>query len=179
MNDSEYNILMQKATEFMRVQNDRIWNQWSLSEFPRFDWDQEKGIIIFGGAGENSVIADIQFIGSWSESAGTWMWAWGNEGISEPMKREIQEIRIFGKTNDLSELTDAVWSGPIEAAWDMASLSSYILQSEMIYRAPASKSKSYSFLSLRNFRKTTELNQALQTMTIAVTSAAAHPPRQQ
>jgi len=172
MNDTDYNILMRKATEFIRLQNDRIWSKWSLGEFPRFDWDQEQGIIIFGGVGKDRIIADIQFIGSWSESAGTWMWAWGNDTISEPMKRAVLEVRTFGSVNDLIELTDPVWSGPIEAAWDMASLSSYILQSEMIYRAPDSKSTNYSFLSLQNFRKNTEPNQAMQRTSASVTDRA-------
>ena len=47
----------------------------------------------------------------------------------------------------------SVLDGPIEMAWDMASLSCYILRSDMVYRAPDSKKPGFTFLSLRNFRQ--------------------------
>ena len=78
--------------------------------------------------------------------------AWANESVIAPMKREIQEVRAFGHSNHLNELTNGVWEAPIEAAWDMTALSCYILQSDMAYRAPDSDKAAYTFLSLRNLR---------------------------
>jgi hypothetical protein len=144
---------MQKATAYMRRKNDDAWRVWSLGSLPRFDWDQQEGQLSFSGDRRGSIVADIQFIGSWSETAGTWMWAWANESVLEPMKREVQEVREFGRSNDLAELTDPVWEAPIEAAWDMTALSCYVLQSEMAYRAPDSDKAAYTFLSVRNLRR--------------------------
>jgi hypothetical protein len=152
MEHSEYQVLMRNATGFTRSQNAAVWEKWRLEELPRFDWDQVNGTISFGGS-SRTVIADIQFLGSWSESAGTWMWAWANDSVEESMKKEVEEVRSFGVAKDLAELTEAVMEGPIEAAWDMASLSCYILRSEMVYRAPDSKKPGFTFLSLRNFRQ--------------------------
>lgn len=152
MEDSDYQVLMSAATEFTRSQNAAAWKKWSLEELPQFDWDQDRGCISFSSSGRR-VVADIQFLGSWSERADTWMWAWANESVEESMKKEIEEVRSFGVTKDLSELTEAVLDGPIEMAWDMASLSCYILRSDMVYRAPDSKKPGFTFLSLRNFRQ--------------------------
>ena len=151
MEDSEYQALMLAATEFARSQNAVTWNKWSLEALPRFNWNQDRGCISFSGSGR-MVSADIQFLGSWSERARTWMWAWANESIEEKMKREVAEVRSFGTTKDLAELTEAVIEGPIEMAWELASLSCYILRSDMVYRAPDSNTPEFTFLSLRNFR---------------------------
>ena len=151
MDDLEYQALMRAATEFTRSQNAAAWAKWSLEELPRFDWDQDRGSISFSGA-SRAVVADIQFLGSWSEKASTWMWAWANQSIDASMKKEIEDVRKFGVAKDMPELTQAVIDGPIELAWDMASLSSYVLRSDMVYRAPDSKKPGFTFLSLRNFR---------------------------
>jgi hypothetical protein len=156
MTDSAYRELMQKATSYLRSRNEEARKVWSIGSLPLFDWNQQQGQLIFSGDKGGSIIADIQFIGSWSETAGTWMWAWANDSVLEAMKREVQEVREFGRSNDLEELTDPVWKGPIEAAWDMTSLSCYILQSEMAYRAPDSGKPAYTFLSLRNLRRRSE-----------------------
>ena len=122
MTDSAYRELMRKAVAYMRRRNEEAWGIWSLGDLPRFDWDQERGQLTFSGEGRDPIVADIQFVGSWSETAGTWMWAWANDSVLEPMKREVQEVREFGRSNDLEELTDPVWEAPIEAAWDMTAL---------------------------------------------------------
>jgi len=145
--------LMQRATAYLRRRNEEARETWSIGSLPRFDWDQRKGQLSFSREGRVSILADIQFIGSWSETSGTWMWGWANESVLEPMKRDVREVLEFGRANDLEELIDPVWKGPIEAAWDMTALSCYILQSEMAYRAPDSDKKAYTFLSLRNLRR--------------------------
>jgi len=152
MTDSAYSDLMQKATEYTSRRNQEVRETWSLGELPRFDWDQQQGEFRFSRNGTVCIVADIQFIGSWSETAGTWLWAWANESVLEPMKREVREVLQFGRSNDLEELTESQWEGPIEAALDMAALSCYILQSDMVYRAPDSTKAAYTFLSLRNLR---------------------------
>jgi len=116
MTDSAYRELMRKAVAYMRRRNEEAWGIWSLGDLPRFDWDQERGQLTFSGEGRGPIVADIQFVGSWSETAGTWMWAWANDSVLEPMKREVKEVREFGRSNDLEELTDPVWEAPIEAA---------------------------------------------------------------
>lgn len=153
MTDSAYSELMQKATAYLRRRNDEARETWSLGSLSRFDWDQQKGQMSFSEDGRVSVVADIQFVGSWSERARTWMWAWANESVLGSMKREVREVLDFGRTNELEELTNPVWETPIEAAWDMTALSCYILQSDMGYRAPDSDKAAFTFLSLRSFRR--------------------------
>src|SRR5438034_10874799 len=85
MTDSAYQELMQKAVAHMRCQNRDAWAKWSLENLPRFDWDQEHAQMTFSAEGKAAVVADIQFVGSWSERAGTWMWAWANESVMAPM----------------------------------------------------------------------------------------------
>jgi hypothetical protein len=153
MTDAAYQELMHKSVAHLRRRNEDAWAKWSLGDLPRFDWDQKQGRVTFSAEGKTPVLADIQFIGSWSEDAGTWMWAWANDTVVDSMKREITEVREFGRCNDLQELTDPVWEAPIEAAWDMTALSCYILQSDMAYRAPDSDKAAYTFLSLRHLRR--------------------------
>jgi hypothetical protein len=152
MTGPEYQELMRKAASYMRRVNCDAWAKWSLEKLPRFDWNQEQGRITFTGPNQPPVVADIQFVGSWSEKAGTWMWAWANESVLESMKKEVQEVLEFGRLNQLIELIDPVWKAPLEAAWDMTTLSCYILQSDMAYRAPDSQSPGFTFLSLRNLQ---------------------------
>ncbi len=151
MKDSDYQVFIGAAAAFIRSQNAAAWEKWSLGDLPRFDWDQDRGLISFSGSAR-TVVADIQFLGSWSEKARTWMWAWANDSVDKAMKKEVEEVRRFGATKEMSELTEAVIDGPIEMAWEMATLGCYILRSDMVYRAPDSKKPGFTFLSLRNFR---------------------------
>jgi len=80
------------------------------------------------------------------------MWAWHNDSIFDHLKSSILDVRKFGELHNLSELTEAILKGPIEAAWDMTALSCFILQSDMGYRAPNSDEGNFTFFSLTNFR---------------------------
>lgn len=153
MTDPEYQELMAAAYSHMNKQSDLILDQWKLTDYPRFDWNQDTGQIIFSSESGHQLVADIQFIGSWSETAGTWMWSWFNQSVSDTMKKEIHQIKAFEEKHALTELIDPVWKAPIEAAWDMANLSCHLLDSEMVYRAPDPDKPGHTFLSLKNFRK--------------------------
>jgi hypothetical protein len=146
---------MECATAYLRDKNDAAWKKWHLEKHNRFDWKQDGATIVFSG-GDTEVLADIQFIGSWSQDTDTWMWAWHNESIKDNLKKAVCDVRRFGEFHGLPELTESILDGPIEAAWDMTALSCYILQSEMGYRAPDSTKDRFTFLSLSNFRNTVE-----------------------
>ncbi len=159
MNDAEYQLLMERATSYLRAKNRLCWSEWRLDERSRFEWSQEAGTIVFSGP-DGRVTADIQFIGSWSADTNTWMWAWHNESIDHHLKTSVLNVKRYGEIHDLPELKEAILDGPIEAAWDMTSLSCYILQSDMGYRAPDSAKDKFTFLSLSNFRKMVEQTDA-------------------
>jgi hypothetical protein len=167
---------MERATSNLREKNRLCWSEWRLDDRSRFDWSQEAGTIVFSGP-EGQVTADIQFIGSWSADTNTWMWAWHNESIAHHLKTSVLDVKRYGEIHDLPELKEAILDGPIEAAWDMTSLSCYILQSDMGYRAPDSTTDNFTFLSLSNFRKMVEQSDAANPCPsgTSVTEAACAP----
>jgi hypothetical protein len=57
------------------------------------------------------VVADLCLVGTASEMAGTFLWAWANDAIPAGAKLGLDAVRSFGTTHDLPLLTTPEWPG--------------------------------------------------------------------
>lgn len=139
------------AVEYLTAQQERLRTELSLGHWPRYDFDQETGTLIFSTEGKAGAIADIQVVGSTGESSGTWLWSWGNDSILEPVKRDMDSVRAYGETHGFEKLIARKWPGDEHDGWEMTAVAAYILRSDGGYRVPFKRGA--LFMVMRNARR--------------------------
>lgn len=135
--------LVTQAHEYLTRRQDNLRKEFHLDDWPRWDWDQETGQIVFSKDGQPRVVADIVFVGSVSTVSNTWLWSWANPHLDSKLTRPIEEVRAFGEAHCVEQLTTPKWEADEVDGWEMTSISAYILQAKGAYRTPEDIGFSY------------------------------------
>src|SRR5262245_48661135 len=64
----DYVTLVTQAHEYLSALQDQNERDFHLSKYPRYDWDQETGEIIFSESGQPKVAAKVQFVATFLQS---------------------------------------------------------------------------------------------------------------
>src|SRR5262245_16990903 len=70
--ESEYEHYVHQACAELQRRQDELNATYKLSTWPRYDWKQDTGELVFSEAGVPKVVAHIQFVGSFSKTSRTW-----------------------------------------------------------------------------------------------------------
>lgn len=132
----QYRDLVTRAHAYATARQDVLRDEFRLNAWPRWDWDQDERRIVFSDEGVPKLVADIQFVGTISTETNTWLWAWDNPHIDPELCRAILEVRQFGETHDIAQLTTPKWAADDVDGWEMTSISAYVLQAKGVYRTP-------------------------------------------
>lgn len=81
--------------------------------------------------------AAAQIIGTFNVSTNTWLWAWANESIAEPLTRDARRAEAYGREHGFPLLTCATWQGEKTDGWCMAALVNRLCGTNGVYRGPA------------------------------------------
>ena len=136
MSPEDYSKLVDESNEYLRAVLDAAKTDFNLGSYERYDWDQERGELVFSDQGVPKVVAKIQFIGSISTKSGTWLWSWDNATVLDGIKDQMQRVRGFGKEHGISKLTTAKWEAEEVDGWEMTAISAKILKAKGAYRSP-------------------------------------------
>jgi hypothetical protein len=136
MADSRFTELVTAAHAYLTRRQDCLRDAYRLSEHERWDWDDERGAVIFSTGGAPQVVARGQLVGSVSRRTGTWLWAWANADIDRRLCRDLEEVRRFGEHHGIWQLTTPKWEADEVDGWEMTAVAAYILQAEGAYRMP-------------------------------------------
>ncbi len=106
-----------------------------VGSYPRFDYDLDRGTMMFSEGQTPKVRGTIQLAGTISRD--NWMWSWANAAWPESAFQDLLKVRAFGKENGIEELTsDYVEDNDLETlAWSLTAVSARILRSPAAYRA--------------------------------------------
>ena len=85
-----------------------------------------------------SMQSGLQFIGSFSSSTNTWLWAWANFSILEPLREGVKNVRDLGDANRFPRLTTPKWKATEEDGWQMAAVAAQAMGALGVYRVPTS-----------------------------------------
>jgi hypothetical protein len=77
------------------------------------------------------VVARASLLGSWSNES--WMWAWSNTSILEPVARASREVKKAARSLGIAELTDAVYFASAETVDRVAVASFGLLDAKGCY----------------------------------------------
>ena len=150
MGDEEYRAFLTRAHEELTAKQERLKSDFRLGDYDHYDVDQTTGMIVFSDHGVPKVVADIQFVGSFSPLSNTWLWAWGNDSLEPALKADVRRVRDYGREHGIRRLTDAKWAAEEVDGWEMTSISAQVLQAEGAYRSPSRNGA--LFMLLRNVR---------------------------
>jgi hypothetical protein len=147
MTEAEFYELVDKSREYLGACQRRLQTEFKLESYPRFDWSQDTGQLVFSDAtGTARLVADFQFVGTLSTSPQTWRWAWANDSLLPAVTQAVLEVKRFGQMHELPPLLQEEWEAVEADGWDMTALAVNLLQAEGAYRAPGANG--LSFLAL-------------------------------
>jgi hypothetical protein len=138
MNHDEYQSLLDVSMEELRLRTE-AHTAWGLGSFDRWSVDQDQGELVFSNADGTKAVAPVQFIGTFNTENNTWLWAWDNPSILEPLKVDSRKVKQYGEQHGLEQLTERKWEGNEAAAWQMAALAVKLCRAQGAYRGPAGK----------------------------------------
>ena len=134
--NKKYEDFRDEACKIFLERSKKANDEFKLGSWPRWDYKQETGELVFSEKGVPKVIAKVQAAGTWSKLSDTWMWAWQNRSLLSSVKKDVDKVRKFGIENNFAELTDPQWACDKEYAWTVAAVAGYLLNAKTAYRAP-------------------------------------------
>lgn len=146
MTEEEYEKFADESRMYLRSKIEWTKKEFLLGEYERYDWDQDRGELVFSDGGVPKVIAKIQFVGSYSEKSGTWLWSWDNSSVLDHIKQDMLEVRKYGEKHNISKLSDSYWKADEVDAWEMTAIAANILQAKGAYRSPDSDKPGFTFM---------------------------------
>jgi uncharacterized protein DUF6882 len=152
MPQAKYVELLTRADSMMRSRQNSLESQFQLGHWPRFDYDEGTGVLIFSEHDSARVIADVEFVGEVDRHDSTWTWAYDIPAIS-PFASGALRARRYGWLHGIAELRHSGWHADDVDGWEMTSLTNWITDAEGAYRAPSSDSMKYTFMLLKHVRR--------------------------
>jgi hypothetical protein len=136
MAEQKFVDLVTSAHAYLTARQDHLKEAFGLSNYERWDWDEDRGAVVFSDAGVPRVVAPSQLVGSVSRKTGTWLWAWANERVEPRLRRDLEEVRRYGEHHGIWQLTTPKWEADETDGWEMTSIAAYVLQAKGAYRMP-------------------------------------------
>ena len=108
-----------------------------IRDHTRWELDMGRGEIRFDFADGRSTTAPFQAIGTINTQTGTWLWAWDNPSIAEPLRQHSLAVRAFGEQQQYVLLTTRTFPCDEDLAWRLTALAAKLNNAQGAYRAPA------------------------------------------
>ena len=80
--------------------------RWGLGSARRWFLDQAEGRIVWSFE-DHVASAPAQILGSWNAEVNTFVWAWDNASIAEPLRSTAADVRAFGAEHGIGALTSS------------------------------------------------------------------------
>jgi hypothetical protein len=142
----DFQQLLATSVQELQAKNE-AHKSWGLGSFDRWDLDQETGNLVFTKDDGSTVTTKAQIIGSLSTRDNSWLWAWDNPSILDPLKADARKLQAYGQEHGIEKLTSRKWTGTEEDAWAMAALAVKLAGAEGAYRGPSGNS--FVFITFR------------------------------
>lgn len=138
-----YEELAQRAIAYLQQCQDEVNGRFPLDNHEQYSWNMDTRELVISTGGKPQFVADFRFAGSFCRQSESWMWAWANPSIDEPMKNEIRQVRSYGEEHSYRQLVSGLSFGPEEDAWEMTAIAAYLLRARGAFRSPDEKTVSF------------------------------------
>ncbi len=136
MNSEEFKLFRHRAVHSLKHLNEKCFEEFGVSKWPRYDYDVEKETLTFAENDVPKVKASIQVVGTTSNKAKNWLWGWANAHFPSHSAAKIQAVRSFGETNGIKQLTEPYWPDDEYHGWEMTAIAAQIVGAKAAYRCP-------------------------------------------
>lgn len=120
------------------------------------DWqlDQDAGVLRLGP----DLVLPAQILGSQSDKAGTWLWAWANPSVDDRLTAMARSVRALGGDRAVAVLTDSqVDLARIGDAHLLALAAAGLVDADAYYRCPYPGGAAFVFVDLADGRPGVDL----------------------
>lgn len=143
VNADEFSQYRHECVHALSRSNDSCEKAFQIGSWPRYDYDLDRGTLVFSQEGTPRVIASILVAGTTSQSGGTWLWSWANSYIPEHVSEQLKKVRDFGIAEGISELTGPYAPDDEHVGWQMTAIAARIMGAKGAYRCPGSNGFMY------------------------------------
>jgi hypothetical protein len=128
--------MVARSLEDLRIKTASFERLFQIGEA---DWalDQDRGEIVFTSPQGLVATAPAQIAGTYNTDDSTWLWAWDNPSIAEPLAAHAKLARQYGERRRVAELTTHKLTITEEKAWELAALTCKLGNDQGVYRGPA------------------------------------------
>jgi len=137
MTEQEFQGFLQQANWFMRDLMEGNRKAFQLDSFPRFDWSQWRGELVFSSGATPKVVARIQIVGSHATKSKVWVWAWANPAFPASLRQAVLRIKTFGEERVNLRLMQAKWAATEADAWGMTAVTAKLTDAKGAFRCPS------------------------------------------
>jgi hypothetical protein len=113
--------------------------RWGLGSADSWGLDQKTGILTWTFP-HKTVTAPAQILGTHNQSAGSWLWAWANEGLLQRLRTDSERVKVWSEANQAQGLLSPKLDCDAETAATMAAIAFRITEATGFYRATAGAS---------------------------------------
>jgi hypothetical protein len=131
-----YDAWCEEAFDAFMTKQKQLNDAHRLGEWQRYDYDAAACTLTFSDERGPRLVADIQVVGTISDS--DWMWGWANESWPEQSTHDMRRVRDFGAENGVEELTsEFLDSDDLPGlGWMLSAIAARVLGAEGAYSAP-------------------------------------------
>ena len=137
MKYTEFENLVLQATAYLRASNDKANRHFGIGSYARYEYDLFQNEIWWSDPLGPKVRARLTIVGSFSKKTDTWLWAWANPHFNDVEIGEIEKVREFGESEDITKLTESKWPADEIDGWEMTSISARLLEAQGAYCSPS------------------------------------------
>ena len=99
----------------------------------------------------------VQIIGTFDTNDSTWLWAWDNPSVRASLSHHAAQLREYGETNGVSELTTRKLSATEEQCWEFTALACKLNDAQGGYRGPSGSTLVFMTFGRPELKATQEL----------------------
>ncbi len=136
MTEQQFTVFVEECKRELQPKMEAAITKWRLDSFKRYDLDQTKGTLVFTDDSGHKVSCTVQVVGTFSTASQTWLWSWASPWVTDPLKKDSEVVREFGRTNGVEKLTSEKWSATEADGWAMAAVAARLAGAESVYRLP-------------------------------------------
>lgn len=114
--------------------------QWGCGSADRWGLDQTTGLITWTFA-DKVATAPAQILGTYSQTSGTWRWAWANESILPDMSRDSLLIRDWAQEHGHRTLTEPEIRADNQKANTLTAIAVRVTKATGFYRGSSGPAK--------------------------------------
>jgi hypothetical protein len=130
-------FFIQQAIEGLRALTSAHAATWHLGDEENWAVDQDNGRIEFVFSDGTVAEADVQIVGTYNTTDGTFLWGWDHPSVAEPLREHAELALQFGQEHELAMYTQRSVECTEEDAWEFTAVAARLGNANGAYRGPA------------------------------------------